>query len=134
MRKTDWQTGLARYLGEVARKPLAYGTHDCALFAAGAVAAITGDDPAAPFRGRYTTLRGGLRVLRGAGYADHIDLARTLFAGIPVALALPGDLAVIATPDGSSLGVVQGGSVYVLHPGGHLGLVPLTDASEAFRV
>lgn len=133
MRLDDWQARLVAYLHASARKPFQPGTHDCVLFAAGAVLAMTGQDMAAGWRGRYTTLSGGMRVLRKAGHADHVALAASLFAEVPVAMAQPGDLAAVPTPDGLALGIVQGEAIYVLGPGG-LALVSLMTAQRAFRV
>lgn len=133
MRKPDWKACLTVYVADQARRPFAPGVHDCALFAAGAVAAMTGSDPAHGWRGRYRTVQGGLRLLRKEGYADQIAFAASLLPEIPVAFAAPGDLAVVAAPDGPALGVVQGEAVYVLTPGG-LGLLPLLGATRAFRV
>lgn len=133
MRHPDWQARLVAYLHASAREPFKPGRHDCALFAAGAVLAMTGQDMAAGWRGRYTTLSGGLRVLRKAGHADHVALAASMFPEVPVAMAQPGDLAAVPTPDGLALGVVQGEAVYVIGPGG-LALVSLMTAQRAFRV
>ena len=131
-RHIDWRSRLLRYASDAARRPFAYGRHDCALFAAGAVAAMTGEDPAAAWRGRYTTFRGGLRVIRKSGHTDHIAAAAAWFAEIPPAFAQVGDLAVVPGDAGPALGVVAGAHVWVLRPDG-LGTVPLTDAVRAFR-
>lgn len=134
LRRSDWRLALMQYLGEVARTPLQFGTHDCALFAAGAVQAMTGQDFAAPYRGRYKTLDAGLRLLRRDGFADHAALARSVLPVIAVAEAMPGDLAILPLDPVPALGVVQGAGIYVLDLQGQLGLVPLTDAIEALRV
>jgi len=140
-RMMGWQARLVSYMTDCHTRPFSYGTHDCALFAAGAVAAMTGHDPAAEWRGRYTTQQGGFRVLRRAGFRDHIELVAAQFPEIPVAQALPGDLAAIdaeGNPEpgpalGPALGVVQGAAIYVLKPDG-LGLMPRNAATRAFRV
>jgi hypothetical protein len=132
-RLNDWQARLGAYLADCRARSFEIGRHDCALFAAGAVEAMTGHDPAAEWRGRYTTQRGGLRVLRRAGFRDHIAAVAAQFPEIPVPSALPGDLAVINTDDGPALGVMQGAAIYVLGPGG-LGLMPRNVAARAFRV
>ena len=49
MRTPYWRSALAAYIAETMRKPFAWGLHDCALFAAGAVEAMTGNDPAADY-------------------------------------------------------------------------------------
>ena len=133
-RKDDWRLQLMQFLGEVARRPLQFGTHDCALFAAEAVQVMTGTDLAAPYRGQYSDLRQGLKLLKADGYADHVALARAHLPPIPVAEAMPGDLAVIEAKPIPALGVVQGAAVYVLTPDGNLGLVTILLAVEAFRV
>lgn len=131
-RKTEgWQERLAAYLSSCAQRPFVYGEHDCALFATGAVQAMTGLDLAAPYRGRYTTFAGGRRVLRRDGYADHVAL---IAAHLPeTATPRPGDLAVIDTPDGPALGVVQGAMVYVVGDAA-LSLLPISAARRFFEV
>lgn len=133
MRHPDWQARLVAYLHEARLRPFAFGQHDCSLFAADCVAAMTGADMAAEWRGRYATMRGGLRLLRRAGFDDHIALAAHHFPEISKMLAQPGDLAVVPTEDGPALGVVQGEAIYVLGPTG-LGLVSILSAQRAFRV
>lgn len=134
-RRYDWRPSLASYLHEVARKPFAWGENDCALFAAGAVCAMTGKDFAADYRGRYTTLLGGMRLLKKAGFTDHAGMAATLFDEIHPSQAHVGDIAAIEIEDGIALGVVQGERIYVLRPDEDgIGTVPLLDASRAFRV
>lgn len=132
-RHPDWQLRLMQVLAEAARRPFQPGQHDCALFTAACVQAMTGQDIAAGWRGRYRTLRGGRIVLRRAGYADHVALAAAHFPEIPVARANPGDIAAVPTPDGPALGIVQGEAIYLLAPDG-LGASPLLSASRAFRV
>src|SRR5690606_37242555 len=96
----DWRVRLTAWLNEVRRTPFAQGSHDCALFAAGAVVAMTGHDFAAPYRGRYTTTRGGLRVLRRAGFDDHIALAAAHLPACALSDLAEGDVVVIPTDEG----------------------------------
>ncbi len=91
-------------------------------------------DLAAPYRGRYTTERGGIRILRKDGYRDHVALAAAhLRARDAGERAVPGDLAVIPTETGPALGVVQGANVYVLGPD-RLALKPVLSATTVFEV
>jgi len=131
MRK-DWRARLGAYLAAEARRPFEYGTSDCALFAAGAVDAMTGTDPSANYRGRYTTLRGGLRILRKDGFRNHVERAAVLLDEVPPRRARVGDIAVVETADGPSLGVVQGEWVAVRTMSG-LGFVPVDQAKRVFR-
>ncbi|MDP2738703.1 MAG: hypothetical protein Q8O82_08385 [Pseudorhodobacter sp.] len=134
MRLPDWQPRLLAFIASSVARPFVYGQHDCALFAAGAVQAMCGVDLAAAWRGHYATRLGGIRALRRAGFRDHIDVAARQFAEVAAAAARVGDLAVVAGDDGPALGLVQGPMIYVLRPGGGLGLVPLASATRIFRV
>lgn len=133
MRLPDWKTHLIAYLADAAHKAYRPGVHDCALFSAGAVLAMTGVDLAAGWRGRYTTLTRGLRVLRRAGYVDHIDLAARHFEKLHPAFAHLGDLAVIPSSEGPILGVMQGEGVYCLGLK-QLRIEPRERAVRAFKV
>ena len=82
MRLYDWEARLAQYVARVAREGFLLGRHDCALFAAGGVEAVTGTDPAASWRGAYDTLAGGVRLIRAAGFDDHIAAAEALHPAV----------------------------------------------------
>ena len=131
-RPPGWRGRLNAYLAEVGGTPFGYGSLDCALFAAGCVGAMTGIDPAAAWRGRYTTLEQGVRALRRAGHADPEALATALYAEVPVAEAQVGDLAVLAEEaDGLPImGIVVGARIAVLRPEG-LATIPLVDEARA---
>lgn len=131
-RHDNWRSLLTDYVVQTAGDPFAPGKSDCALWAAGAVKAMTGQDFARGFRG-YKTLAGGIKLLKKAGYADHVALAADKLPEIAPALAQVGDVAVVATPDGPALTIVQGELIYVPSQSGR-GLVPLTSAVRAFRV
>lgn len=134
MRLYEWEARLSAYVVRVAREGFAPGRHDCALFAAGAVEALTGVDPAAEWRGRYDSVPAGLQLIRAAGHADHIAAAAALLPAIPAAQVLPGDLAVVDGDGGEeALGVVQGALIYVLRPK-VLALLPLSAARRLLGV
>lgn len=133
-RRPDWHARLTGFLLDCAGRPYRPGRFDCAIFAAGAIEAMTGVDLAADWRGRYRTLRGGLRVLRAEGYHDHLALAAAHFPAIPIALAQSGDLAVVDGPDGPALGVVMGPQIHALHPEAGLVALPLLQAQGGFRI
>lgn len=131
MRFPDWQTRLTEYLALVSRRQFTEGEHDCARFAAGAVEAMTGDNHGKAYP--HKTIKGALTALKEAGFDSHIDYAASLFRSVPVAMAQPGDLAVVVGDLGPALGVVQGSMIYVVTKSG-LGLVPLTSAQRTFEV
>lgn len=96
-RLPDWQPRLHAWLRAINGRPIEPGRHDCCLFGAGAIEAQTGVDIAAPWRGRYTTMAGGRRVLRKSGHADHIALIVALLPEIQASAAREGDIALIET-------------------------------------
>lgn len=132
-RLPDWRTRLTSYLSETAAQGFRYGSNDCALFSAGAVRAMTGHDPAAAWRGTYTTLEGGLKRLIKAGFADHVAMVDHLFDGVAPAFAQVGDIALTLTPEGPALGIVAGETIACLTPQG-LGHLPREAAERAWTV
>ena len=138
-RLPDWRARLGAHIAAHRTRPFAYGEHDCATFAAGAVQAVTGSDPAAGLTG-YTTRAGGLRRLRRNGLEDHVAFVASRFAEIAVAQAQQGDLAVIEAAGALSLGVVCGAFVLAPTQPSGLAAVPLTPTAvgghilRAFRV
>jgi hypothetical protein len=135
-RLPDWRVRLAEYLARTARASFRPGQHDCALFAAGAVHAMTGRDLAAEWRGTYRTLEAGQAALRRQGYEDHLALAASLFPEVAPSFAQAGDLGVVPSDvpgEVGALGVVQGAGVYVLRPSG-LAVVRRLHLERAFRV
>lgn len=132
-RLPDWRPRLTAYLAETAAQGFRYGSNDCALFSAGAVRAITGVDPAAAWRGTYTTLEGGLKRLRKAGFDDHVALVDSLFQGVAPAFAQVGDVAMIDAPDGPALGIIVGETIACLTPSG-MGHLPREAALRAWTV
>lgn len=125
IRRSTWEADLAAYIASVRDRPFEWGAHDCALFAAGAVIAITGDDPIPEYRGKYTTEIGSAKALKrfGAGTLD-ATLDR-LFPPVPRAMAQRGDL----VWHDDSVGVVMGGhALFVGREGEHEGLVKVERA------
>ena len=90
------------------RTPYAWGQHDCALFAAGAVEAMTGIDFAAEFRGKYEDEDGARRLLTSLGCGDVGDLASRYLPEITPAEARRGDVVMIEGQLGPFLAVVDG--------------------------
>lgn len=133
-RLPNWQARLSTWLGTVSTRPMQPGQHDCCLFGAGAIEAQTGVDIAADWRGRYTTFAGGRRILRKAGFLDHVDLIARSLPEAHISAALEGDIAIVPGEAGDAVGVVQGAAVYVLQPSGRLGLVPMNPVQRLFKV
>lgn len=66
-RLNNWPRLLAEHVDANRDRPFAWGQHDCLLWAASCVYAITGYDPAADLRGTYSTALEGMRIMDEAG-------------------------------------------------------------------
>lgn len=132
-RLPDWLARLSAYIDEVRRRPFEYGQHDCTLFAAGAVAAMTGEDPAAAYRGKYASDEAGFALLRAEGTHDHIQRAVEMFPMRHPSTGRTGDLAVVEVETGLALGVVSGPRIFLVGMGG-LYTVELMAARKVLKV
>jgi hypothetical protein len=88
-------------------EPFEWGRNDCCMFAADAVQACTGIDPAADLRGSYCTERSAAHVLREFGGVASIAAAR-LGEEIFTSLAQPGDIGLVRIDGRDSLAVCTG--------------------------
>ena len=91
-RHPDWDTRLAAYLESIRLRAFEWGGHDCCLFAAGAVLAMTGDDPMAEVRGRYSTAIGAARALTRIGAGSLAATMDAKFERVGPLLAHRGDI------------------------------------------
>lgn len=137
----DWPSRLDRYVAATRDKRFRWGEVDCCLWACGAVAAMTGVDPAAPLRGRYHDLDGAIGALTAFAGGGLLETVRKLASEHgkqelrgPL-YAQRGDLVVARGPRGwpDGLGVCTGGSAAYLTPKG-LRHVRLKHAVAAWRI
>jgi hypothetical protein len=133
VRLADWKARLWQYLQTCAAAPLEPGSHDCALFVAGAVCAMTGVDLAAPYRGRYDTFKTGFKLLTADGWPDAQAFLSAHFSPIHPALAHEGDIVVLRGGRRLALGLLQGEVIYVLQDR-NLALRPRSAARSAYHV
>lgn len=135
-RHEDWPRCLDEAIAVARVQPFAWGRHDCCLFAADCVVAMTGEDPAAAWRDRYDNADDGYALLteRHRG-----DLAAAVDAVLGLRLPGPafaqrGDVVLIDTSNGLALGVCAGR--HHLIPAKPVGLVPfrLSQALAAWRI
>lgn len=106
MRRADWLDRLEAYIAERMTEPFAWGRHDCCRFAAGAVEAMTDEDPMRGFE--YCDEAGARALIRSAGSLDSL-VARALGEPIPVSLAGRGDVVIGDLEFGATVGVCLGG-------------------------
>ena len=112
-KRQDWPIKLNEVTARASTKPFAYGTHDCALFAADCVRAMTDVDLAKDFRGHYQSKPGAKRVLRQHEADDLEQLMDQIAARHGIQNASPmgakrGDIVLRDTPEGPALGIVSG--------------------------
>lgn len=111
MRVRDWQSRFQALVLERLHLPFAWGVNDCALFAADAVLATTGKDPAAGLRG-YSTAREAATIIETNGGLLFLTNDR-LGARIKTAQAQVGDIGMVDSPNGFAL-AVWGGSMWMV--------------------
>jgi hypothetical protein len=135
IRLEDWPSRLHAAVEAARSTPFAWGSHDCILFAADCVAAMTGDDLAASFRGRYATREEAYAVLAKIG--GGLEYAITQALGKPAAnnwrMAQRGDVVVVDAPTGTAAGIVVGSRVAVPDMQG-LAFLPLSAARCYWRI
>lgn len=135
-RLPDWPRRLHDFLDEVKRKRFEWASNNCGEhFAAGAVLAVTGEDIAAPWRGRYKSAAGALRVMKNAGFMNLGDMVASVLPEIHPSRAKLGDIATVPAdgPFGTSLGIINGEVILVLGENG-MGVVPMSFATRVFAV
>jgi hypothetical protein len=112
----DWQMRFAEFARGRRNEPFAWGSNDCCLFAADAVIAITGEDPAKDLRGYSTALQAARIVKAHGGMAQ---MATTLLGPqISPLMANVGDVVLVDIEGRDALGVCNGTSVIGPGPDG----------------
>lgn len=131
MRRADWQLRLAAFVQERASMPFEWGRNDCCLFAADAVQAMTGGDPAAPMRG-YSSALGAQRLIEEAG--GLLELV-SQYLGDPVSphMAGVGDVVLLVNEGRDLLGICNGTSAIGAGPQG-MAVLGMESARAAWKV
>lgn len=133
-RLEDWPERLAELVAARRDTPFRWGEHDCCLFAADAVLAITGEDPAASFRG-YASEAEAERLLGAAGLEGTVATALADFGAgaCHPGFAQRGDLALVVLGNQPTLTVVVGDQIAGPGPDG-LVFLPLGRALRAWSI
>jgi hypothetical protein len=136
-RLPGWRSRLDAAVEEIRRTSFDWSSqHDCFVgLVSKAVFALTGEDVATPYRGKYSTDLGALKTLHKAGFENLEALAASLLPEIPVSFARVGDIVTYQADDafGCTFGVVNGERAFVLMPNG-LGTMDILQARKAFKV
>lgn len=82
-RHTDWTLRLTDFIKRKRYTPFQWGANDCCLFVADVAHAMTGNDPANTFRGKYKSELGAMKALKRQGF-ETIDAVLTHAFGNPI--------------------------------------------------
>jgi hypothetical protein len=132
-RYNDWQLRFEKVVAENSNKAFEWGYHDCILWGANAVLAITGYDAAEGFRGTYSTALGAARVLKELGGIEKLINDKLYVEPVPAGYANIGDILLVDL-DGQLTTAVCNGET-MLAPG-EVGLVALhtLSALKAWKI
>lgn len=132
-RLNDWVSRLDAAVIFALDREFKWGEQDCASFALGCVAAMTGVDPGAEWRGRYDDALSATRMMRRFG--DLTSVATTLLGSepIPARMARRGDVLLATREAGPSLGICNGAMGLFVAPRG-LARVNISECELAWRI
>lgn len=131
MRPDGWEQRLYESLEN--QGPFVWGQSDCCLFAADAVKAMTGTDPAKEFRGRYKSEKGATRILAKLGGLRKA-IGSVMGEEINPLLAQRGDIVLLNNAGRGIAGVINSrGQISAKGVSGVIEL-PIRDAVCAWRV
>lgn len=91
-RLPNWEERLSAFLIANREREFLWGQWDCITMACSAVEAMTGHDPAAAYRGRYSSAAGAKAILRELGKGTLLRTINAEFVRKPVGYAQRGDL------------------------------------------
>lgn len=112
-RHPKWDARLAECVSRCRRKPYTPSHHDCLLWPAEAVKAVTGKDHGRGHRGKYKSTATAYRYLQSLGFKSPEAYLDSLFETKPVGFAQRGDLVLVHTESGDNPGVCMGSFVLV---------------------
>jgi hypothetical protein len=132
----NWPRALTDFAEERRKLPFVWGQNDCCLFAANWVAKLTGVDPAASLRGKYTTAAGAARIIKRRGGMQAMVGKICAGHGWPMVnpkLARRGDVVLIEQATGPALAVCMGEHAAAAGPNG-VSMVPTLSALAGWRI
>lgn len=109
-RKSNWEQELSDYLISKREEPFKYGSHDCAHFVAGAIEAMTGENPMSDITVNYKSQLGSLKLLKTLGFDNVEQFMDSKFTSVFVGFAQTGD---VALHDGCLGVVISSKAVFV---------------------
>lgn len=114
MKKVNWVAIAAKGIEEKRDSKFVWGENDCCLAVADIVKDFSNVDIAEKFRGRYTTAIGSVRVLNRCGGGSIASAVSQTLKEVELALVSRGDVVLIETYVGDSLGLYFGSRVWAM--------------------
>jgi hypothetical protein len=128
----DWQLRFEAFIAQRTAKPFAWGSNDCAIFAADCVHALTGIDVALPAYRQHTTERQAARLLKRHGGVAGIATA-ALGLPMPSSRAGVGDVVLTQSAGRDMLAVCNGDTCMAPSAAG-LVFIPMASTSVCWRL
>jgi len=135
----NWPERLAELIEGRLEKPFEWARNDCVTFACDAIEAVTGENPAATFRQRYSTEVGARETVADYGpdleAAVTVQMAKLGYSETSIRTATRGDVALYDGPLGAGLGVLGMDGKSVLAPGPEgLRAIPLSECKRTWKI
>jgi hypothetical protein len=112
-RLDGWPERLSAVIEDARRTPFVWGETDCCQFVGRCVAAMTGTNPAAAWRGRARTARGASRIIRRLG-GMRAAWRAVLGPETPLPLAGRGDVVIVPGRTDDAVGIVDLSGVHAI--------------------
>lgn len=132
-RKQDWQLHFEKCVSENYNKKFEWGTHDCFLWSANLVLAITGTDIAENLRGTYSTAKDAKHILKEFGGLAGLVTEYTGKEPVSPLLAAVGDLVLTDYTGQHTMAVCNGETLLATGVDGLVSL-PMSAALKAWRI
>ena len=119
-RLPDWEARLIEWLRTATEQRFIWGEFDCALAAADALTAQTGQPFAESWRGTYSSDKGSLKALLKRGYRDCWEAMEDALgiASVPASQLGRGDIGAVDCFGMKTMGVIWAGNVWLPEPSG----------------
>ena len=122
MRKTNWPRIIADEITKHRSTEFVWGKSDCCLVVADIVKSFSDIDIADGLRGKYKTAKGSLMALRRYGEGDIPSTADRTLKRKPVSEVSRGDVVLVKTQAGESLGIYFNTRVWAMSEEGLIDL------------
>jgi len=135
-RTFDWPEKLDEVIRKAKTIPFSWGKHDCTLFACDCVKAMTGEDFAKGFRGKYKSALGAIKLIKRLdGVDDIFSLAdKKLGESYPATTARRGDVIGYLDDGNKVLGIAVAGKSVLLTPDGKITFKTLSECDRCWRI